>query len=244
MNFRHMIVAAVGIVAGTFLTSSAQAVDLVTNGQFLSTTNGPGQLGYNTNATGWSTSGYNFLYAPGTADSGGSIGQYGGVSLWGPQNGSANGLPATSPGGGNFVALDGDFQTFALNQTLNGLTAGQTYVVSFYYGYAQQYGFTGNTIQNLTVSLGSSSEKLADFRLPSEGFSGWNLANVALTADGTSDVLSFLAYGNLPVPPFALLSDVSVSAVPLPGALTLFGSALVGMGALARRRAKKKAAIA
>lgn len=34
----------------------------------------------------------------------------------------------------------------------------------------------------------------------------------------------------------------TVSAVPLPGALPLFGSALVGIGALARRRRAKKAA--
>jgi hypothetical protein len=33
----------------------------------------------------------------------------------------------------------------------------------------------------------------------------------------------------------------AVSAVPIPGALPLFGSALIGIGALARRRTKKSA---
>ncbi len=57
------------------LAISAQATLVFTNGDFESTTHGAGQLGYNTNATGWTNGtdgsgniGYNFLYTPGSAD--------------------------------------------------------------------------------------------------------------------------------------------------------------------------------
>ena len=75
----------------------ARADDLVTNGSFEITTNGTGQLGYNTVATGWSSSGYNFLFASGTADTTGAEGSAGTLMLWGPNDGSDNGLPASSP---------------------------------------------------------------------------------------------------------------------------------------------------
>jgi hypothetical protein len=41
---------------------SAQAF-LLSNGGFETTTNGGGQVGFNTNATSWTTDGYNFLYS-------------------------------------------------------------------------------------------------------------------------------------------------------------------------------------
>jgi hypothetical protein len=78
----------------------AQATNLVLNGSFENSTGG-GQLGYNTTATGWATSGYNFLFASGSADTTGEVGTYGALKLYGPGDGSANGLPASSPDGGN-----------------------------------------------------------------------------------------------------------------------------------------------
>src|SRR5271169_1058674 len=98
---------AVSLMAGE--AGQARA-DIITNGDFELTTNGNGQLGFNTNAVGWSmpanSSSYTFLFAPGTADTTGANGQYGFLGLWGPGNGSANGLPAASPTGGNFIAQD------------------------------------------------------------------------------------------------------------------------------------------
>lgn len=60
-----------------------------------------------------------------------------------------------------------------------------------------------------------------------------------MTADSTSDTLSFLAIGNLPVPPFALVSNVSLTdAVPEPStwAMMLLGLGAVGLAARQRRR--------
>jgi len=77
--------AGIGFAALAFLALalSAQAQqNLVTNGSFEDTTNGPGQLGYNTNEVGWTTTGYNFVFAYGTGDTTGSNGQYGNVSFW------------------------------------------------------------------------------------------------------------------------------------------------------------------
>ncbi len=97
--------------------------------------------------TGWTTSDYNFVFQSGTADSSGATGQYGKLQLWVPNNGSANGLPASSPAGGNFIAADGDYIVAPISQTLNGLSPGQTIAVSFYWAGAQQYGFTGPTTE-------------------------------------------------------------------------------------------------
>src|ERR1700722_10749802 len=82
--------------------ASAQATNLVMNGSFTSSTGG-GQLGYNTTASYWTTSGYNFLFTSGSADSTGVTGSAGNLKLYGPGDGSANGLPASSPDGGNYI---------------------------------------------------------------------------------------------------------------------------------------------
>lgn len=62
-----------------------------------------------------------------------------------------------------------------------------------------------------------------------------NFAVVNANADFTKVVLSDNYW------PFETANYASVSSVPLPGALPLFGSALVGIGAFVRRRAKKVA---
>jgi hypothetical protein len=220
------------------------STDYVTNGDFNTLTNGAGQLGYNTDATGWTTTGYNFVFLPGTADTTGSNGQYGNLSLWGPNNGSNNGLPASSPDGQNFIAMDADFQTAPILQTINGLTAGNSYDVSFYWAASQQYTFDGPTTQQLQVSLGSETQSTAVINLPDQGFSGWIQQTFTFTADSSSDELSFLASGAPAVPPFLLLSDVSLmdSSVPEPGTMSLLlvGLGLIGGGGALRLRSRRR----
>jgi hypothetical protein len=236
-----IVIPAVALALGG--SSEAQA-DFITNGGFETVTGGTtGQLGYNgLTATGWSSTGYNFLYAPGTADTTGGNGVDGIVKLWGPGDGSANGLTA-SPAGGNFVAADGAYEVGAITQTMTGLTVGNVYQVGFWWAGAQQSGYNGITTDKWVVGFGSSTQSTAVVTDPSHGFTGWMYATFNFRADATNDVLSFLAVGTPSgEPPFSLIDGVSVTSVPEPSTLVLVGLGLLGCGvAKARRRAKTAA---
>src|SRR5664279_3758294 len=134
LSSRAAFVARVLMIFG--LAASTVRADLVLNGGFEITTHGPGEFDSYTQAIGWTSTyagpgdqPYNFIFAPGTADTTGSWGDlynaY--LQLWGPGNGSGNGLPPTSPAGGNFVGADPAFHARAIQQTIPGLTVGDTY---------------------------------------------------------------------------------------------------------------------
>lgn len=232
----------VGVLAVGIAGASAPAragMNLVVNGDFEQTTLTTSSQMQTNNVTGWSTSGYNFLYLPGTADVGGAqTVQYGCCTkLWGPNDGSANGLTATSPTGGNFVAADAAFGVGAITQTVVGLTIGSNYALSFWWAAAQQQGFTGATTESWNVSFGSQNYSTVTVTTPSMGFIPWRLETTMFQASATSQVLSFLAAGTPGgQPPFSLLDGVSIIAgvnEPASGALVLAG---LGMLWVARRR--------
>jgi hypothetical protein len=216
-------------------------VDLVTNGGFESN-GGNGQIGFNTSAADWSlplnNTGYDFLFAPGTADTTGSVGQFGGLTLYGPGNGVANGLPATSPAEGYFLGADADFQQAALSQTITGLVVAESYTVGFWWAGAQQTGFTGPTMEQWQVSLGSETQSTTLAMIPQAGFTGWMYQTFTFTATSTSEVLSFFADGSPGEPPFALLDGITLTAVPEPStwAMMLIGFGGLGFAAYRRRR--------
>jgi hypothetical protein len=215
------------------------AANVVVNGGFEATTNGAGQLGGNTDATGWTNAGFNFVIAPGTGDTTGAYSsQFNApVSLWGPANGSANGFTAASPAGGNFVAADGAFEVGPLSQTLTGLTAGKDFRVTFYWAGAQQFGFNGPTTERWDVSLGGQTFSTNTVAIGDHGFSGWQKASFVFTPTSSTAVLTFLAKGTPDgLPPFSLLDGVTGSAVPEAStwAMLIVGFGLVG--AASRRR--------
>jgi len=244
---------ALGLSAVAFATFANAAPTVVANGGFEMLTSGPGQLGYNTNATSWTSGdsnnpGYNFVFAAGTGDTTGSQGQYGGLSLWGPNNGSANGLPAASPFGGNYLALDGAFDAHgndhgtAVSQTLSGLMPGQKYAITFAWAGAQQQGFNGDTTEGVQVSFGTQTQTTAGTTVAgqlnnvSHGFTGWQKQTFVFTAQTANDVLSFLALGTpAGLPPFVLLDGITGTAVPEAATIGLMGLGL-GLVAVARRR--------
>ncbi len=217
--------------------------NLVTNGTFQV----PAGTTPTVSVTGWSSVGYNFIFLPGSNAANSYYGA-GNVAFWGPAYGVANGYTGSAPGGGNFMALDADYPandsnghsaTAAASQTINGLTAGKTYNVSFAWAGAQQEGYTGATTENLTVSLGSSSQTTQTTNLASEGFSGWMNQTFSFVATSSSEVLSFLAGGSPAIPPFVLVANVSMTAAPEPAsaAMLITGFALLAGLSGRRRRA-------
>ena len=217
------------------------ATELVTNGGFEETTNGSGQLGVNTNATDWATTGYNFLFGAGTADTSGVTGQYGNLQLWGPGNGSDNGLPATSPSGGNYVGADGAYDVEAITQSISGLTIGQSYTLTFEWAGAQQYTYSTSTTEQWEVSLGDQTQYTAVAKNVSKGFTGWMTESFTYTAAATTELLSFLAVGTPSgVPPFVLLDGVSMQATAVPDSSLILIAGCAAMAGICRLRPRRR----
>ena len=125
---------------------------------------------------------------------------------------SSSGVIA-SPGGGNFVAFDGDPQGGAqqsVMQTISGLTVGETYKLTFDWA-ATQYQFvdgagppfscsgcwSGITTNEIEVSLGGGvpQDTAVVDNIPAKGFTGWMPETFNFTATAASEVLKFVSIG-------------------------------------------------
>lgn len=186
----------------------------------------------------WTTTGYNFVFQAGTADTTGASNEYGQqLKLHGPGNGSANGLTAASPVGGNFIAADGPFNPGPIQQTIKNLSPGSVANISFYWAGAQQFGFDGKTTEAWQVTLGNETHSTVVLDNADHGFTGWRQTTLSFVVTSATEVLSFLAIGTpAGVPPFNLLDGVSITQVPEPASLALVGAGLGVAGLTARRR--------
>lgn len=256
---RALSTAVIGLsaISITAVGSAAQAANLVTNGGFVpsnlarpSAYIGGGQVtipGWTINRT------FSFVVADGT-----TVGENLNFAGYGPD--PVNGGPISGPrgtalslytspgqtvnspdGSGWFLALDGAYGSKPkVSQTLTGLTPGQQYTVSFYQASGQQRGFDGDTTDYFDVTFGSTTQRAATLFHPSKApVSPWQQQTLTFTADNSTQVLSFLATGApVGLPPFALLSGVSVQAVSaVPEPFTILGSAAaIGFGTLFKRR--------
>ena len=216
----------------SLLAVPASGASYIMNGSFESTTLSNSGFFTTSDVADWSTNSYTFLVFPGTAQTG--IGN--GVKLY--AGAAPDIMPSTSPDGGNFVAADGAYEVGKISQTMNGLTPGQQYDVTFYQAGAQQQGYNGATTDRFEVFFGSDSQFSALMTNPSHDFQPWEQQTLTFTANATSEVLSFLAVGTPSgVPPFTLLDGVTVSsAAPEPGYLLLVGIGLVAAGVVRRRK--------
>jgi hypothetical protein len=200
---------------------------------------------------------YNFIYGPGDAGTIGALTKYStagapndptkrvilSTDLNSPAGSGASAIPASSPSGGNFVALDGSFETGPLSQQLTGLTIGNQYDLSFYWASAQQTGFPapGGLTERLQVSLGGQKLTTNTVTYPEYNYVDWAKVTMTFTADAVNPVLSFLSVGTPNgQPPFALLDGVSLEAVPEPSSCFIGALSLAGL--LLRRRRNAVAA--
>jgi hypothetical protein len=148
---------------------------------------------------------------------------------------------ATNP---NFLGADGNTGVAAIQQLITGLTPGKAVAVSFSWAGAQQSGFncTGNSddicTSTWTVDLGSSTAVTTPIAsYGTQGFTGWLSATYYFVPTAASEALSFVAGGSPTsgAPPFALLTNISVTTVPEPGSLAVIVSGIIGLTALRRR---------
>jgi hypothetical protein len=275
MASRFSAVFVIAVLTLVLVASDGAKADLITNGGFELTNNGPnkvltGSWTNSTNPTGWTVGTppsitFSYLYGPGGADATGAS-PTGGfpnttpIFLWGPNNpapggNSNNGLPAASPAGGNFLALDSDGPAFAspISQTITGLTPGAQYDLGFWTANAQfrdgnGANFSGPSTGQLEASLGPDNQFSPLLPIASHGFSGWQHVDLIFTARSNSELLTFLATSGTPgLPPAALLDGVTlnqVTAVPEPTSLWFTALGLLGLGVvyLRQRRARLAAA--
>ncbi len=159
--------------------------------------------------------------------------------LVGPPSGNASlvidGTNGFGPGGGYGY----------VSQSISGLVAGQTYVLSFWQAGSQEYSVGGDTVQMFDVSLGDQTWTSPAMNVPSQGFAPWAEVSATFTWDGVGDTLQFMSVGTGD-PAFAMLADVSLTtgAVPEPATWAMIVAGFAGIGFAARARSRKAAAVA
>lgn len=215
--------------------TAAHAGDVITNGDFSSSSYGATNNQFGTGfggqgVTGWTgNGGYNLYF--GTSVTTNASTQYSPPS-------TGEHLYATAfPIDGAFVALDGDSNVQGgISQSLTGLEVGKNYTLTFDWAAGQLANRGGNTTEQLAVSFGGQSFNTDVLHVASGGFSGWNTVSFVFTATSANQTLSFLSVGTPNgLPPIALLDNVSLT-VPEPATWAMMLVGFGGIGAMIRRR--------
>lgn len=258
LNVYGALLSAVVLAVAGINTAKA---NVVLNGDFELRNGGPSQLGNSvtggyTTIDHWTENTFGLLYNSSIVDTTGSYSpsENRAVQLHGQNNGTNNGL-AGSPNGGNFIALasGASYRGTGISQNLTGLTAGETYTVTFEWAVAQDFIASGFMSASVTLQLGGGpSQSTSSITIPNKGFSGWSNESFNFIAGGSTETLTIVAEGpDSGLGAIVLLDNVQASlstpptppaAVPEPGTVGLFACALAGAGAFRlRRRAQAKA---
>jgi hypothetical protein len=198
-----------GLVAALAFGASAQAgVNLVVNGDFSAPNTNGGWGVFAPAVTGWTNS----------AENGGFV-EIGASNIYGLQ----------VVGNGQNLEVNGN--TFGnVSQTINGLTPGRSYLLSYLYG-----GRPGGGVQTLTVSIGGSSQT-------DTGSMGvWTQEYLRFTATSSSEILTFASAVTSGIPSYGNeITNVAVSAPEL----STWAMMLAGFGALAFAGYRRNKAVA
>ena len=244
-GLRKISIACVAALALLAIVTPARA-NLVVNGSFETTTlAASGQVHFNTgDVTGWTASTgtsvqLGLVYFSGHAKDA-LTDQFGTNNF---QLAQAPTYPASSPDGGNFLAVDAapTYQgTFF--QSISGLKVGWSYILTFYQAAGQQNGATYNkpTTEQWNVTFGSQTFLSTLMNNPVQSFTAWNSQTMRFTASATTQVLTFLSQGGPDgLPPFVFLDGVNlVETTPEPSTLVYAGVGLAGL--IAARRLRNK----
>ena len=177
-------------------------------------------------------------------------------SFWSSSNGGATTITAPPSGNANIFAQDSAAEnTSYLSQVVNGLVAGHTYAVTFNWAgdqlrSADGTNWNGPTNEKWEVNVGGTYNGgttqtytggttlyTNTINVPSHGFVGWQAATLNFVANSTSEVLNLEAVStSTGLPPFALIDNVQLQAVPEPATWALMLIGFGGMGAVVRRR--------
>jgi hypothetical protein len=245
--------------------SAPAYANLINNGGFVPDSsigaNKSGLLSVNdTKLPGWTIKAYNnngYGFWGGVVGDGNAISVDLDEALWAGNTGVRHymNVPNTTyvnsaDGSGWFLNIDSDHQTFgdAIEQTVNGLTPGDTYSLSFYQAAGQ---YAPDPDQAITswwrVWVGSDLVDSATMTVASGApVSAWQPQTMTFTATSSSQLLRFMGMGT-PTggPPFALLSGVSLTdssnppVASTPGPLPLVGLGVAfGASRTLRRRIK------
>jgi len=242
-------IAAAAIAFAAFALGQARAdtINLVTNGNFETTTyshNNQFGTGYGgQGVTGWTGgNGYQLYFFAGTGSTNSADSQYDSGYNTGSEKFYT--MPP-SISGGNYIGLDGD-QTNgiqgSISQTIGGLTAGTQYLVSFNWATGQLQSRSGATTNNIKVTFGNQSFTTQTINTPSQGSTAWLTQSFLFTATSASQVLTFLAQGTpTGLPPMVALDGISLVAAPEPASLAVMVSGLAVLGFFHRRRQRRAA---
>jgi hypothetical protein len=177
----------------------------------------------------------------------------GNFSLW------VNPGESPSPDGGNYYMADGDSSATDSNggyavplyQTINGLSVGGAYTLSFEQAAGQQTAHDGSTTEQWEVEFcttlpavactGKNNQTSTLMNDVTHQDIAWNSQTMTFTTTAASEVLEFIALGTPNgEPPFVLLDGVNLQAAPEPAAFALIGFGLLAIPLVARLRRKRR----